>query len=130
MEWNNGRLAGLKAEEVAEKYPRPAFINPYTRLGETGESQWDLYLRAGQAVKKLMEKPPGSYLVVSHGGFLNMVMYTILGITPQANFYGPRFRFFNCAFASLTYLPNEHKWYVEGVNDHLHWPEPGENGLN
>ena len=62
-------------------------------------------------------------MVVSHGGLLNMVLYAILGITPQANFSGPRFRFRNAAFATLTYKPDEHLWNVQGINDQAHWKE-------
>ena len=123
MERNNGVLAGLCHEEAAISYPRPQFIHPYLPIGQTGESQWELYLRAGNAVQDLLHHPPGSYLIVSHGGILNMVLYAILGITPQANFYGPRFRFGNTAFATLSYLPGEHKWYVHGINDQIHWQE-------
>jgi broad specificity phosphatase PhoE len=126
MERNNGRLAGLRPEEAFEAYPRPPFIHPYLPIGQTGESQWELYLRAGQAVQDLLRHPPGSYLVVSHGGILNMVLYAILGIAPQANFYGPRFRFGNTAFATLSYNPLEHKWYVHGINDQTHW-QPDEH---
>ena len=121
MERDNGLLAGLRAEEAALRYPRPAFISPYAPIGETGESQWELYLRAGRAVQSLLCRPPGSYLVVSHGGILNMVLYAILGIVPQANFQGARFRFRNTAFASLTYSPAEHSWALEGLNDRQHW---------
>jgi broad specificity phosphatase PhoE len=121
MERNNGKLSGMRPEEVAEHYPRPSMYTPYMQVGETGESQWDLYARAGQAVQKLVRRIPGSYLVVSHGGLLNMAMYTILGIHPQANFHGPRFRFRNTAFASLTYAPQDHAWRVEGINQRTHW---------
>lgn len=122
MERNNGLLAGLRSQEAAERFPRPSFFHPYMPIGQTGESQWELYLRAGRAVLELLRRPPGRYLVVSHGGLLNMVMYVILGIAPQANFHGPRFRFRNTAFASLTYLPEAHIWRMEGLNDQAHWP--------
>ena len=121
MERDNGLLAGLRPEEAIASYPRPPFIHPYLPIGQTGESQWELYLRAGKAIQDLLHHTPGNYLIVSHGGILNMVLYAILGITPQANFYGPRFRFGNTAFASLSYNPGEHKWYVHGVNDRVHW---------
>ena len=123
MERNNGKIAGLTAEEARQQIPRPGFIHPYQPIGETGESQWELYLRAGRAVQSLLARPVGSYMVVSHGGLLNFVMYAILGITPQANFQGPRFRFRNCSFATLTYWPDVHVWRVEGLNDHAHWPD-------
>lgn len=121
MERNNGVLSGLRPEEAQQKSPRPDFISPFHQIGGTGESQWQLYLRAGQAVQNLMDKVPGSYLVVSHGGLLNMVLYTILGLTPQANFQGPRFQFRNASFASLFYRSEEHIWIVERFNDREHW---------
>lgn len=121
MERNNGLMAGLSPEEVREILPQPDFIHPYQAIGQTGESQWELYLRAGKAVQSLINRPPGSYLIVSHGGLLNMFFYAILGIAPQPNFHGPRFRFNNTAFATLHYNPSSHRWYVIGVNDHFHW---------
>lgn len=120
MERDNGKLAGLKAEEAAQRFPRPDFINPFQPIGETGESQWELYLRAGRAVQSLLNRPIGNYLVVSHGGILNMVLYAMLGIVPQANFQGAKFRFHNAGFASLTYNPVEHFWRIEGLNDRNH----------
>jgi len=112
MERDVGLLGGLDRDQAAEVAPQPAFMNPYQAVGKTGESQWDLFLRAGRAVQNLLQNPPGHYLVVSHGGILNMAFYAILGITPQANFTGPRFRFVNTAFATLNYHPDEHKWAV------------------
>lgn len=121
MERDNGLMAGLSPEEVRETLPQYEFIHPYQAIGQTGESQWELYLRAGKAVQNLINRPPGRYLIVSHGGLLNMFFYAILGITPQPNFHGPRFRFNNTAFATVNYNPSSHRWYILGVNDHLHW---------
>jgi 2,3-bisphosphoglycerate-dependent phosphoglycerate mutase len=121
MERDNGLMAGLTEEEVQETLPQPPFIHPYQAIGQTGESQWELYLRAGKAVQSLFSHPPGKYLIVSHGGLLNMFFYAILGIAPQPNFHGPRFRFNNSAFATLSYNPASHRWYILGVNDHQHW---------
>ncbi len=73
-------------------------------------------------MQSLVTRPEGNYLIVSHGGLLNVVLYAILGIAPQANFQGVRFRFRNAAFATLTYSPGAHIWLVEGLNDHAHWP--------
>jgi 2,3-bisphosphoglycerate-dependent phosphoglycerate mutase len=120
MERDIGILSGLHQDEIAERHPRPDFMIPYQHFGEHGESQWDLYLRAGQAVQSLIERPPGDYLVVSHGGILNMALYAILGIIPQANFQGTRFRFRNTSFARLVYLPDKHVWWLESFGDHRH----------
>lgn len=121
MERDWGLISGLHHEEAEERYPRPDFIPTYQPIGVSGESQWELYLRAGRGIQALMDKPAGRYLVVSHGGILNVAMYAILGIVPQANFHGARFRFRNTAFAKLVYDRSQHKWLVEGLNDCAHW---------
>lgn len=108
MEMNNGRLAGLRDEEI--DWDRPKFLTPYTRLGETGESRLEVYLRAGRAIQSILDHKPGRYLVVSHGGILNMAMYSILGIAPQAHHNGPRFFFRNTTFADFLYDPEWHNW--------------------
>jgi len=120
MERDSGKRAGLKEEEAECLYPRPAFLNPFQPIGETGESRWELFLRAGNAVQKMVRLPAGNYLIVSHGAMLNMVMYAILGIVPQANSTGVRFRFDNTAFVSVIYDPDEHHWIVTGFNKSPH----------
>ena len=123
IEIDNGSLAGLTSAEAADRYPFPDFMTPYEKIGETGESNWDLYLRAGRAVQDLILRSPGRYLVVTHGGILNRVMYTMLGIVPQVNFSGARFRFRNTAFAVVDYDPSRHIWRVDRLNDRSHWSE-------
>lgn len=116
QEIDNGILAGLPLEEAAEKSPFPETMTPFDPIGETGESNWDLYHRAGKAIQELVNRPAGKYLVVSHGGFLNRVLYVIMGIVPQVNFSGVRFRFGNTAYAVLQYNPSKHVWMVESLN--------------
>jgi broad specificity phosphatase PhoE len=115
MERDFGRISGLAREEVEERFPRPDFISLYERIGETGESQWELYLRASRALQDILHQTPERYLIVSHGGILNMAMYAILGIAPQENFIGPRFQFQNTAYAQFTYKPSKGVWIVQGI---------------
>ena len=120
MELDIGVIAGLKHTEAREKYPQTEFTDPSQPVGLTGESWWQLFLRAGQAVRDLLARPPGKYLIVS---ILNMVLYAILGIIPQTNFYGLHFRFENSAFATLIFDPVQYRWRVWEVSDHIHWLE-------
>lgn len=122
-EIDNGVLAGLSLEEAEKNHLFPEFMNTYQPIGESGESNWDLYLRAGQAVRNLVNLPDGEYLVISHGGILNRVLYSVLGIFPQANFAGARFKFRNTSFANVFYNPVEHVWLLERLNDRPHWSE-------
>jgi broad specificity phosphatase PhoE len=123
MEIDNGLLAGLNETEAAERYPRPEFMTPFDHFGETGESRWELYLRAGRCIQKLLDRPAGSYLVVAHGGILGMAMYVALSISPQADFQGPRFVFRNTTFASLTYEAASHTWRLLAFDNRAHWKE-------
>lgn len=117
MEIDNGMLAGLRDEEAETLVPRPTFITPYTRTGKTGESRWEVYLRAGSNLQKIMDHPCGRMLVVAHGGILNMAMYAMLGIPPQADSTGPRFMFHNTTFTTLSYDPTHHTWRLLQFDD-------------
>lgn len=123
MEINNGLVAGLKDVEATQSVPRPVFITPYTHTGRTGESRWEVYLRAGQNVQKLLDHPAGHMLVVAHGGILNMTLYAILGIPVQADPTGARFMFRNTTFATFTYESTHHIWRMLHFDDRPHWKE-------
>ncbi len=101
--------------------PGRTFINPYEDVGGSGEGDWELFLRGGQALHSLLRQPLGVYLIVSHGGLLNQILHAAVGITPHANAGGPRFRFENTAFARLIYFPSLHRWEFDALNDHAHW---------
>ena len=124
MERDNGLYAGLKHEEAQHKYPYPEFTPIYEKIGRKGESQWELFLRGGRAIQQLLNKPAGKYLVVSHGGILNMTLKALLGIQPEANFQGPHFRFRNSAFASLVYKPDQQVWEIHAINSTPHLDNP------
>ncbi len=100
---------------------QPDFLPLYEPVGGTGESIWDLYVRAGQAVAGLLRRPPARYLVVAHGMFLNMMLHALLGIAPQPNFAGSRFVWPNLGAALVEYHadPRRHGWVLR----HLAGPE-------
>jgi len=122
MERNIGEIAGMTGEEVNRRFPNREFITPFSAIvGDEGEGDWELYLRAGRALQGLLRRKPGKYLIVSHGGLLNQIMYAMVGITPHANFSGPRFRFNNTGFAHVIYHPDSHRWQIDVINDRAHW---------
>jgi len=120
MEIDNGMLTGLTPDEGRGDAPRSDFFTPYTRWGVNGESRWEVYLRAGRNIQKLIDHPAERTLVVSHGGILNMVLYAILGIPPQAASTGPRFMFHNTTFTTFTYEPVQHNWHMLHFDDRSH----------
>jgi len=121
MERAFGILEGVPFSEMLEQNPPPDFFHPYDQIGESGECLMDLYLRASKSVQNLLNNPPGSYLIVSHGALLNMAMYSILGLSPHNYVRGPRFHFKNTGFLEFTYEPDTRVWRVLSFNSHPHW---------
>lgn len=119
LERDIGEMEGLTAEEVRQM-PRPTYVTPYDSIGGDGEGDWELFLRAGQALHNLLKRPAGSYLIVSHGGLLNQLMHAIVGVAHHADPSGVRFRFENTAFARVIYQPHLHRWAIDALNDHAH----------
>lgn len=121
MERDMGQMVDLDREAVDEHYANPQSRSPFHEaFGQGGEGQWALYLRAGQALHELMNQEAGAYLVISHGGLLNALMYAILGLGPQAFGNGPRFFFDNAGFANLRYESDLHRWALLHFNDTAH----------
>ena len=112
MERHWGKCQGLSREEFYRQFPRPANIKLYDLLGETGESEWQLFIRAGTALQSLFLNPPGTYLIVSHGGILNKVLHTIFGIKPQANFEGLQFDLDNTTYTQVKYSSERNQWQM------------------
>ena len=118
-EMDLGQHTGLREEEINQG-EKSNFTTPYTRFGGTGESRLEVYLRAGRVIQAILDRAPAHYLVVAHGGILNMAMYSILSIAPQAHFNGPRFIFTNTTFADFVYEPRQHNWRLLRFDD-PHW---------
>ena len=123
LERDNGDFSGLTAHEVRQNFTHAPFTTPYDSVGGDGEGDWELFLRAGQALQGLLKREPAKYLIVSHGGLLNQFMHAVIGLAPQANNAGTRFRFSNTAFAQLMYYPHQHRWAIDKLNDHVHWKD-------
>jgi 2,3-bisphosphoglycerate-dependent phosphoglycerate mutase len=123
MERDDGLISGLPFREADAQYPDEHLKTSYTPRGETGESRWDLYLRAGKALQALIERPAGHWLVVSHGGAINAALSAAMGISPSTLQIGPRFGLGNASFAILRYEPARHIWRLICLNDQSHLPQ-------
>lgn len=115
-----GEWEGLTSGEVHQIYTDFDFSDPTQRPGRDGESLLELYARASQALQSLLNRPPGEYLIVSHGAIIQMALYAILGLSPLLNFQRLRFQIKNTAFSSLNYDPRRQLWLVAGINQFPH----------
>ncbi len=123
-EVHNGALGGLSVGEIEIKFPaRVDRTNPYAPIGSDGESWWQLYLRAGQAIQELMAYPPGNTLVVSHGAILNAALWSILGISPQPSRRSSVFILGNTSYIDLVYNPQHSYWQFLGLHANHSLPQ-------
>jgi len=116
MEREFGKAEGLLFDDVFSKYSEYPRRSIYEPAYESGESDWDLYIRAADAVQGLMHKPAGQYLVVSHGSIINFALFTMFGITPQPSSHRLRFRFNNTGFAEFEYNTEDQNWTIWSLN--------------
>lgn len=112
MEFNNGPLGGLTLEEANRLYPIPNFRNLYEPFHGSGESEWEFHSRAARAVQSVVRRGAGRYLVVAHGGILNMALRVIVGTPPVVMGQGIWFAFEDLGYARLNYYPTRHVWVL------------------
>jgi broad specificity phosphatase PhoE len=117
MERNFGHLQGASLAEIGQDQAQVDFFHPYEPIGGDGESQLDLYMRAGRALQRIIRQRAGAYLVVAHGGILNKALYVILGITPQGHYNSPIFHFGNTGYAQFRYNSATRQWAVLNLNN-------------
>lgn len=120
MERYFGSWEGLTSEEVHQLYSDFNFSDPTQRPGQDGESLLELYARANRALQSLLSRPSGEYLIVSHGAITQMVLFSILGLSPVLNFQRLRFQIENTAFSNLSYDPHRQLWLIAGINQTPH----------
>lgn len=112
MERDFGSGQGLSIESFQDRLgPQPPL--PFAPVFGNGEGAWDLYLRAARAVQAIVRRPPGRYLIVSHGALLNAALRAMLGIAPTTG-RAPRFAFANGGYAHLE-VDAEGAWTLHAL---------------
>ena len=116
-ERQSGKAEGKPFSEVKLHYASQPHDTAYDPLFETGESRWDLFIRAANAMQHLLRRPEGSYLVVSHGAILGAALHTMLGISPSPGRVRPtRLGFANTGYAVLIFESTEARWELRHLN--------------
>lgn len=116
MEFNTGPLAGLTYAEAQQRYPQPAYRSPYEPCWGAGESEIEFAGRVASAVERIVRRGSGRYLVVAHGGSLNVALRHIVGAPPPISGMGIWFHFGDTGFAHLTYRLDKHVWVLRELN--------------
>jgi 2,3-bisphosphoglycerate-dependent phosphoglycerate mutase len=115
-----GEAEGLFYDDILSKYKELPPRSIYEPAYGTGESDWDLYIRAAKAVQNVTYQPVGRFLVVSHGAILNAALSVIIGMTPRPPTHRVRFRFRNTGYANLEYNTKNQNWTIHSLNNDFH----------
>ena len=121
--WNErsfGSYEGISLTDLREKGAPEDLFHLHKSPGGGGESLGTLFQRGSQAVQNLIQRPPGSYLVVTHGALLQMVLFSILGLSPEDHFHQVRFNFGNTSVNDLSYDPEKNHWSIYSINNQGH----------
>jgi broad specificity phosphatase PhoE len=115
MERHAGEAQGtlLQASHGIPKQPRP---HAYEPLFKDGETRTDLHARATTGLQALLSRPPGTYLVVSHGGILGAAVRAAIGLQPSGWNTPVYIRFDNAAYAELVLDDARQTWSIVHVN--------------
>ena len=113
-EVNNGEIAGMKIDEwMAQKPDVPE--DRFEPIGKTGESWWNLYLRAGAFVNARLATAAGHVGCVTHGGFLRSIFKQIMGVSGLLE--TPTFFWIvNCATHQFAYDRQSKTWQILHIN--------------
>jgi broad specificity phosphatase PhoE len=121
MERQFGMAEGSDYEVARNWYKDRPLPSDYEPFYENGESEWDLFLRAGQAIQGLIRRPAGAYLVVSHGGILGATLRAILGSAPRGGRERPvHIDFANTGYAVVHYDDQTARWSIVQLNVTCH----------
>lgn len=117
----SGNAEGEFYVDVKLKYGDRQPYTAYDPLFDTGESRWDLYIRAANAIQRLIRRPAGDYLIVSHGAILGAAIHAVLGIPPSpGRTRPPRIGFSNTGYAVLEYIADDARWWLRQLNVTTH----------
>jgi broad specificity phosphatase PhoE len=126
IERHMGDGQGLHEDAFDQALTSRPSPSPYEPSFGSGESHWDLHRRAGDALQGLVRRPPGSYLVVSHGALLNALLRALLGLAPYGRAKMVGFVFTNTAFARVQYDAVTAGWRIHALNATPHLGGPQE----
>jgi broad specificity phosphatase PhoE len=117
MERHGGEAEGIDLATARSWYDDRQPPSTYDPLFDSGESEWELFLRAGAAIQTLLRKSPGSYLIVSHGAILGSAIRAIFGVPPNTGRNRPiQIGFHNTGYAVVLYNSEQARWTVDKIN--------------
>ncbi|OQA15532.1 MAG: putative phosphoserine phosphatase 2 [Chloroflexi bacterium ADurb.Bin360] len=118
IERNFGMGEGVGLQIISEWYklrPMPTVFEP---VYETGETEWQVHMRAGKAIDQLVLHQEGNRLIVSHGNVINAALHMILGVLPAGRSLPIELALEPGCYAKVKYHSDTGRWSLASFNDH------------
>lgn len=120
MEQHGGIAEGQALEDRAEFLDRHLRASVYEPLFAEGETIVDLHLRGLRAIQSILNRMPGAYLVVSHGGIMNAAVRSIIGLAPAGAPPSTSIHFNNTGYMDLSFSRATRSWRIHRSNVCIH----------
>jgi broad specificity phosphatase PhoE len=118
IERNFGMGEGVNLQTIADWYEQRSTPTIFDPIYETGETEWQVHMRAGKAIDQLMLHPQGSSLIVSHGNVINAALHMILGVLPSGRSLPVELGLEPGCYAKVIYRSETGRWSLVSFNDH------------
>ena len=121
MERDFGQGEGVDLEIVHAWYtqrPKPDAFEPRY---ERGESEWQIHIRAAQALDAVMAEPLADTLVVSHGNVISAALHVLFGLMPYGRALPVELGLEPACYADLHYAVERGRWRLVSFNDRGHF---------
>ena len=115
-----GDAEGVDLNKVYHWYEGRVYPTQFEPIFETGESEWEVHTRASTAIQSFFKRPPGKYLIVSHGNFINAALHVILGTLPLGRSLPIELALANSGYADLSFDVTAGRWRLKSFNNMEH----------
>jgi 2,3-bisphosphoglycerate-dependent phosphoglycerate mutase len=107
---------GVDLQSISSWYKSRPYPTVFEPIYETGETEWQIHIRAGKAIDKLLLQQ-GKYLVVSHGNVINAALHMIFGVLPYGRYLPIELLLDPGHYAKIKYCAETGRWSLIGFND-------------
>lgn len=109
---------GVDLQVISDWYKTRSMPTVFEPIYETGETEWQVHMRAGKAIDQLMSHQKGNLLIVSHGNVINAALHLILGVLPSGRSLPIELALEPGCYAKIKYRSDTGRWSLVTFNDH------------
>lgn len=118
IERSFGAGEGVELQLISDWYQPQTMPAVFEPIYESGETEWQVHMRAGKAIDQLMMCKKKNLLIVSHGNVINAALHLIIGVLPFGRSLPIEFALEPGCYAKVRYRSDTGRWSLVTFNDH------------